>query len=187
MYLCTYHGGEIIDSPTGTFPFERAVELVRDYPHIVAVTVMSADASALKELLAGLDGVRKRGVPVRVAGTRAYFEMLELGVYGFHSIEASIAPRLCSTAVDAHRRGDKVEAKRLLDVVARLCEIVHTPEYCYPRSIKPILNHLGFDVGIIRKPYMPPKSEHQLEMAERVAGLELGRFEELPHRSPSRG
>jgi dihydrodipicolinate synthase/N-acetylneuraminate lyase len=176
MYLNAYSGGEIIDGPNKRLPLELLLTLVDDYPHLIGVTVMGDDMPALKSFLTALDGRR----PVRVTGGEVCFNMLELGVYGFHSIQPCFAPRLCSTMVAAYHSGDKVRAKELSEVVAELCHIVHTPHYHYPRSIKPVLNHLGFDAGAIRRPYLSLSAELQHEIARRIDELDLGRFEALP-------
>jgi dihydrodipicolinate synthase/N-acetylneuraminate lyase len=158
------------------FPFDRMRALVSEYPHVVGVTVSGEDRAAVKELVSEVGGT----CAVRLTGGTACFEMLQLGVYGFHSIQPSFAPTLCSTMLAAYHRGEKNVAEELSDVVRQLCEIVHTPSYCYPRSIKPILNHLGFSMGIIRRPYMPPSDDLQREMRRRIDALHLERFEDLP-------
>lgn len=178
MYLCSYHGGEIIDTPDHRFPVDRVVALVEEYPHVVGVTASGDDAASVRSLLGALAGRRR----VRLTGGEACFEMLELGVYGFHSIQPCFAPRLCSGMLAAYHAGDRAQAEALSAVVADLCRIVHTARYHYPRSIKPILAGLGFGTGSIRRPYLPPPPDVQAEMAARVAALDLGRFEDLPAR-----
>jgi dihydrodipicolinate synthase/N-acetylneuraminate lyase len=179
MYLCGYHGGEIIDAAFGLFPYERLAALATEYPHIVGVTVMEGgrDESELKELIRVL-----AGKPVRLAGALDWFQKLELGIYGFHSIQQSIAPKLCSSFLAAHQAGDHELSRELSAKLRRLNEIVHDHRYHYPRSIKPILSHLGFEMGSIRRPYLPPATELQLEMQRRVDELGLDRIESLPAR-----
>jgi dihydrodipicolinate synthase/N-acetylneuraminate lyase len=177
MYLCGYHGGEIIDGPNKQVPLELLVELVDEYPHIVGVTVAAhPNDSVMREFVDGMNGKR----PVRLSGALDWYHQMELGVYGFHSIQQSIAPTLCSTMMGSFLDGDREKAKQLSEVLKQLNAIVHTPEYHYPRTLKPILNHLGFDMGIIRRPYMPPPPEQQEEMIRRVAELDLGQYEDLP-------
>jgi dihydrodipicolinate synthase/N-acetylneuraminate lyase len=171
-YLCGYGGGEIIDSPTKLVPHELLVELARDYPHIVGVTVTDADPSELRALVGALEG----RCPVRLAGALDWYDRMQLGIYGFHSIQQSIAPHLCSHMMAAFHRGDKDHARQLADVLRRLNEIIHTPRYYYPRSIKPVLRHLGFDMGIIRRPFLPPAPDLQREMAQRIAELDLAQY-----------
>lgn len=177
IFLCGYHGGEIIDSPTKAVPPELLLKLLGDYPHIAGITGPGTrDNNELKQFIEAVGNRR----PVRGTGHRNWFERCELGVYGYHSIQPSIAPRLCSTMLDAHHKGDKRKAAELSDIINTLGEIIHEPKYYYPRTIKPILNHLGFDSGTIRRPYMPPKEEYQREMAHRVDALHLERFDDLP-------
>src|SRR4051794_20473222 len=146
MYLCGYHGGEIIDGPNKQVPLELLLQLVDDYPHIVGVTIAAdPDESVITGFVQALGGKR----PVRLSGALDWYHEMELGVYGFHSIQQSIAPTLCSTMMQAFLDGDKERAKQLSDVLKQLNAIVHAPEYAYPRSLKPVLSHLGFDMGII--------------------------------------
>src|SRR5260221_14771334 len=100
-----------------------------------------------------MDAIGK-SVPVRMAGAYDWFGRMQMGVYGFHSIQQSIAPSLCCAMMEAFHTGEQDRAKELGLVLRQLNEIVHTPQYYYPRSLKPILTHLGFDMGIIRRPYL---------------------------------
>jgi 4-hydroxy-tetrahydrodipicolinate synthase len=174
LYLCGYHGGEIIDAPNGRVPFDLLLRLVDDYPHIAGITIFGDEPDdVIRGFTKELDG-RQR---VRCAGAIDWYQRMECGIHGFHSIQQSIAPRLCSTMIDAYHCGDRERARQLSDTLARLNRIVHQPSYAYPRTIKPILNSLGFRMGIIRRPYLPPSAETQEEMARRVAELDLARFE----------
>ncbi len=176
IFLCGYHGGEIIDGPNKQVSPAMLGRLVDDYPHIVGVTSMTRDDDALKELMDAIGG-RK---PVRLAGAMDWFQKMELGVYGFHSIQQSIAPRLCSSMMESYHAGDKKRAQELSDKLRELNEIVHTHEYYYPRSIKPVLNHLGFKFGIIRRPYLPLSPDVQREIRHRIDELDLKSIEALP-------
>ncbi|MFO0689823.1 MAG: dihydrodipicolinate synthase family protein [Myxococcota bacterium] len=176
MYLCGYHGAEIIDSPTKRIPHDLLVRLVDDYPHIVGVTIMSEDDDVLKAFLDRIAGRR----PVRLAGALDWYAKMELGIHGFHSIQQSIAPRLCATMMKAFHAGDRATAKRLSDRIRTLNEIIHKPGRYYPRSLKPALRHLGFDVGIIRRPYMPLPESEQAKIRAELDALDLSQFEELP-------
>jgi len=114
---------------------------------------------------------------IRVTGGEVCFEMLELGVYGFHSIQPCFAPRLCSTMLSAYHGGDKETARTLSATLAELCHVIHTSRYSYPRSIKPVLDHLGFAAGAMRRPYLPLNDALQQELTTRLDELDLGRFE----------
>jgi dihydrodipicolinate synthase/N-acetylneuraminate lyase len=82
--------------------------------------------------------------------------------------------------MESYLSGDKDTAERLSAVIRGLNQIVHTPAYAYPRSLKPVLNHLGFPMGSIRRPYLPPPAEQQEEMCRRVDELHLEQYEDLP-------
>jgi 4-hydroxy-tetrahydrodipicolinate synthase len=178
MYLCGYHGGEIIDSPTQQVPLELHASLVHEYPHIVGVTIDGSriDDATLRAFVAAVEG----RVPVRLAGALDWFAKMQLGVYGFHSIQQSVAPRLCSSMMAAFHSGDLVRAKELSVVIRLLNDVMHDPRYHYPRSLKPVLNRLGFDMGIIRRPYLPLPADLQAELTARIDELDLGRYETLP-------
>jgi 4-hydroxy-tetrahydrodipicolinate synthase len=180
LYVCGYHGGEIIDGPGKQVPHDLLLKLVDDYPHIAGVTIDGSAADGVLQAFVQNMGGRR---PVRVASALDWYQKMELGIYGFHSIQQSIAPRLCSTMMKAFLDGEKDEAKRLSDIIKQLNAVVHTPAYAYPRSLKPVLNHLGFDMGSIRRPYLPPTEELQAEMRGRIDEVDLGRFEDLPRRA----
>lgn len=188
VFLCGYHGGEIIDGPRRLFPFDRIVALAEEYPHIVGVTVgdMVHDDSSDADL-AALVGALSPRVPVRLAGGVDWFARMELGIFGFHSIQQSIAPRLCVLMMDAFHGGDLVAARELADRIRALNVIVHDPRYAYPRSLKPVLNHLGFETGAIRRPYLPLAEPVRAELCARVDELELWRHESVPARPADAG
>lgn len=176
MYLCGYHGGEIIDAPNGRIPHDLLIRLVDDYPHIAGVTIMSDEDDVLRAFLDRMAGRR----PVRLAGALDWYAKMELGIYGFHSIQQSIAPRLCATMMKAFHDGDRETAKRLSARIRTLNEIIHKPGRYYPRSIKPALRHLGFEVGIIRRPYMPIPESEQAKIRAELDLLDLRQSEVLP-------
>ena len=176
LFLCGYHGGEVIDGPNKQVTPAMLRKLVDDYPHIAGVTVGLVSDTGIKAFLAAIDGKR----PVRLAGALDWYQKMELGIYGFHSIQQSIAPKLCSTMVESFLAGDKKNAKALSERIKALNEVIHTPQYYYPRSIKHALNHLGFSVGGIRRPYMGLSEAMQREIALRIDALHLGDIEDLP-------
>ncbi len=178
LFLCGYHGAEIIDSPTKAVPLDMLVRLVKDYPHIVGVTMFSDDDDVLRDFLDKMEGRR----PVRLAGAYDWYAKMELGIYGFHSIQQSIAPRMCSRMMAAFHSGDRQTAQALSVRIRRLNEIIHAPQRYYPRSLKPALRHLGFDVGMIRRPYMPLDEAEQARMRAELDELDLGQTEDLPVR-----
>jgi 4-hydroxy-tetrahydrodipicolinate synthase len=176
MYLCGYHGAEIIDSPTKRVPHDLLVALVKDYPHIVGVTIASEEDDILKAFIDKMEGRR----PIRLAGALDWYAKMELGIHGFHSIQQSIAPRLCSMMIESFHAGDRQTARALSDRIRRLNDIIHAPHRYYPRSLKPALNHLGFDVGIIRRPYLPLDEETQRGIRADLDALNLSATENLP-------
>ncbi len=179
MFVCGYHGGEIIDSPTGAVPLELLLKLLDDFPHIAGITGPKVkDNAELKQFIQAVGNRR----PVRMTGHHDWYGRLEAGLYGFHTIQPSISPRLASAAPEAYHSGDKAKAKQLCDAIDQLGAIIHDPKYSYPRTIKPILNHLGFEMGIIRRPYLPPPADLQREMTERINKLAHWDMEDLPRK-----
>jgi dihydrodipicolinate synthase/N-acetylneuraminate lyase len=178
VYLAGYHGGEIIDSPTGMVPWSLLAELAAEYEQVVGVTVLDTggDGAEIEALIGALGG----RCPVRLAGAHDWFARMGQGVFGFHSIQQSLAPRLCRSMMDAFAAGDLEAARERSQVIAELEAIVHTRAYAYPRSLKPLLAHLGFDVGSIRRPHLPPPEELRAEMCSRLDALHLERLEDLP-------
>lgn len=176
LYLCGYHGAEIIDAPGKRIPHEMLLRLVDEYPHIAGVTISSAEDSILKEFLAGMNGRR----PVRLSGAYDWFHALELGIYGFHSIQQSIAPGLCARMMKAYYAGDKATAKTLSDRIMKLNHIIHAPQRYYPRTLKPALKHLGLPVGKIRRPYLPIPDDEIARMTAELDALDFIKDEKIP-------
>jgi 4-hydroxy-tetrahydrodipicolinate synthase len=174
IFLCDYHGGEVIDSPRGQVSPGLLRRLVDEYPQIEGVTVTAEDDKTLREILDAIDGKK----PVRATGGHDWFHKLELGVYGFHSAEQIVAPRLCSLIPELFHRGEMERARALSAKLQALRDIIWA--YHFPRSIKPILNHLGFSVGTVRRPFLPLSAEAQREMLEKIDALDLGAIESLP-------
>jgi dihydrodipicolinate synthase/N-acetylneuraminate lyase len=161
-------------------PLELLVTLTHEYPHIVGVTI---DGSRIDDAtLRGFVHAVREGVPVRLAGALDWFAKMELGVYGFHSIQQSVAPRLCSTMMAMFHAGDRARAKELSATIRALNDVMHAPEFHYPRSLKPVLNHLGFDMGIIRRPYLGLPPDREAELLRRIDELSLDSIEALPTR-----
>jgi dihydrodipicolinate synthase/N-acetylneuraminate lyase len=145
----------------------------------VTVGDMVTDGSADAELAAFVAEMSTR-VPVRLAGGVDWLGRMEMGVFGFHSIQQSIAPRHCSRMMEAFHAGDLEVARDYAERIRSLNLVVHDQRYAYPRSLKPILEHLGFAVGAIRRPYLPLPEAVRAELCARVDELELWRIEDVP-------
>lgn len=180
MHLCGYHGGEIIDAPGKRIPHDMLLRLIADYPHVAGVTIPFVDATDLHGFVTAVAG-RK---PVRLSGAIDWFAAMELGAYGFHSIQQSIAPKLCSSMMAAYHTGDLTKARVLSDRLAAVNKVMHRPDRYYPRTLKPTLRHLGFDVGLIRRPYTPLSDAAEKDLCADLDTIDFRATEALPEKSP---
>ena len=176
LYLCAYHGGDIWDTPDHRVTPKMLRRIVDDYPErIVGV----ATTSNLKETLEAIGGKK----PVRAVDVDGRYEKLEQGVYGFHSAAETLAPRLCSLIPELYHKGEKARAKELSGKLDQLWALVgNGQQYYYPRCVKPVLAHFGFNVGAMRRPFLPLPPEMERELLRKIEALELGRIESLPNK-----
>ena len=158
LYLCAYHGGDIIDTQDHRVSPALLGRLTEEYgERIVGV----ATTFNLQETLAAVGG----RVPVRAVDVPGRYSLLAQGFYGFHSAAETIAPKLCASIPDLYHAGDKEGARRMSAVLDGLWKLVGPGQrYAYPRCVKPLLRHLGFAVGEIRRPFLalPPDEERAL-------------------------
>jgi 4-hydroxy-tetrahydrodipicolinate synthase len=179
VHLCGYHGAEIIDAPNKRIPHDMLLALIADYPHIAGITIPYADQADLSAFVKAVDGRR----PVRLAGALDWFAAMEAGAYGFHSIQQCLAPNLCSSMMIAYHMGDFEKARLYSDRLAAINEIMHRPDRYYPRTLKPALRHLGFDVGLIRRPYMPLSEAAERDLCADLDQIDFRATEALPQRA----
>jgi len=173
VFLCNYlHGALSVDRPGGKIPVELIARLVEDYDHIVGVNA----GGDLAYLGAVVEAVGKR-TPVRTPGGAQLLDNLKLGGYGFISTEPNIAPRLSSLVIEAHRAGDEARAAELFAKLEKLRLMIM--EHLYPRSLKPALNHLGFSVGVPRRPFLPLAADARREIGRVLDDLDIKAIEGL--------
>ena len=165
LYLCAYHGGDIIDTHDHRVSPALLGRLTEEYSERIAGVATTFN---LQETLAAIGG-RK---PVRAVDVDGRYEKLELGVYGFHSAAESVAPQLCASVPDLYHAGDKAGARERSAVLDRLWRLVGPGQrYAYPRCVKPILRHLGFSAGEMRRPFLPLAPEEEGELLRAIDAL----------------
>jgi 4-hydroxy-tetrahydrodipicolinate synthase len=173
VFLCNYlHGSLSVDRPGGKIPVELIARLVEEYDHIAGVNA----GGNLAYLGAVVDAVGKR-VPVRTPGGAQLLDNLKLGGYGFISTEPNVAPRLSSLVIEAYLAGDKARTTELVARLERLRGMLM--KHQYPRSLKPALNHLGFSVGVPRRPFLPLDNDAQREIGRVLDDLDIKTIEGL--------
>lgn len=176
LYLCAYHGGDILDTPDHRVTPVLLRRIVDDYSdRIVGV----ATTFNLKETLAAIGGKK----PVRAVDVDGRYDKLELGVYGFHSAAETLAPRLCALIPELYHKGEKAQAKQLSTKLDQLWALVgNGQQYYYPRCVKPVLTHFGFRVGAMRRPFLPLSSEMERALLQKIDALDLGSIETPPRK-----
>ena len=180
LFLMNYHLGEIIDGPNKRVPHDLLLRLIADYPQIRGVGIIFDDADSVRSFTSALAG----RCHVRISGGLDWFAAMEAGAYGFHSIQQSFAPRLCSRMMDAFHTGDHAMARRLSDRIRALNAIIHRHDRYYPRTIKPALRYLGFDVGDIRPPHMSMGHDAERDLWADLASIDFAETECLPSGGP---
>lgn len=181
LFITNYHRGEIIDSPTKRVPHALLLRLLDAYPgRIGGFGVIWRGAEDLQQLLDGVGG----RVHVRVSGALDWHAAMEAGAHGFHSIQQSFVPRLCSGMMAAFHAGDHATSRRLSERIAALNAIIHHPDRAYPRSIKPTLRYLGFDVGDLRPPHYSMGAAADAALWDDLATIDFAETEQLPEGGP---
>ncbi len=100
---------------------------------------------------------------------------LAVGGDGALSIEANVAPRLCTTLFDAFRSGDAARAAELFQKLLKLQ--AGTGKFQNPTGIKAALNILGLPGRYPRRPYLTPDQAGQEEIKRLLDELEIREIE----------
>ena len=152
-------------------PPELVDRLIRDHPHVRGINFTNPDVTALVHMLEAIDG----RIELHVGGPMQAITALALGAQGYLSSEGNLAPRLCVSVVEHHRRGNlaaRDEAFRKLLVLfseaQRLGNIAAT---------KGGLVALGLPGGWPRRPRLPVSGEAGKQLADTFRALGLVELE----------
>jgi len=134
-------------------PAELVVGLARRYPRVVGINCTHPD---LGYLAAVIDGAAGR-IPVHVGGPMQGLTALALGGQGYLSSEGNLAPRLCVSVIECHKRGDVVGMMEAFGKVIRLSSALYGNGGI--RVTKAVLNHYGLPGGYPRRPRLPAEDD----------------------------
>ncbi|MCD9623803.1 dihydrodipicolinate synthase family protein [Rhabdothermincola salaria] len=128
-------------------------ELADEHEHLVGVNCSHGDVGALVALCDTVGG----RLSIHVGGPMQGLTALSLGAQGYLSSEANLAPRLCATVIDAHRRGDLAAAFDAFGQVVRLSGLLYG--HGGIRATKAVLDRLGLPGGTVRLPQLTVSDE----------------------------
>ena len=123
--------------------------LIESYPQVIGINFTHPDVRALVSMIDAVDG----RIDVHVGGPMQALTALALGAQGFLSSEGNLAPRLCVSVIEQHRRG--ALAARDEDF-ARLLRLFDATQQAGGLSAaKGALRELGLPGGLPRPPRLP--------------------------------
>lgn len=122
----------------------------------------------LAELVRALDG----RVAVRTGWLHHFANMAALGGAGVLCFDGNVAPRLCSAAWTALRRGSPDGLSLLGGLYALDAALAR---FGNPHSIKAALDHLGLPAGRCRRPFLGLDDEERTDLAARLDRLRADR------------
>ena len=142
--------------------------LIVDYPHIRGIHFTNPDVT---ELVRMLDVTRER-IPLHVGGPMQALTVLALGGQGYLSSEGNLAPRLCVSVIEHHRRGALAERDAAFRKLLVLFSA--TQRLGSVAAEKGALRELGLPGGWPRRPRLPVHAAAAKELADcfRALGLE---------------
>jgi 4-hydroxy-tetrahydrodipicolinate synthase len=123
-------------------------ELATEHEHLVGVNCSHGDVGALVALCDTVGG----RLSIHVGGPMQGLTALSLGAQGYLSSEANLAPRLCASVIEAHRRGDLATAFDAFGQVIRLSGLLYG--HGGIRATKAVLDRLGLPGGTVRLPQL---------------------------------
>jgi len=130
-------------------PAELVSKLIETDPHLIGVNVTHGDVRALVRMLDAVDG----RIDVHVGGPMQAITALALGAQGYLSSEGNLAPRLCVSVIEAHRRGELAARDVAFAKVLRLFDA--TQRGGGVSATKGALRVLGLPGGSPRLPRLP--------------------------------
>jgi len=154
-------------------PAELVSKLIETYPHLIGVNFTHGDVRALMRMLDAVDG----RIDVHVGGPMQAITALALGAQGYLSSEGNLAPRLCVSVIEAHRRGELAARDVAFAKVLRLFDA--TQRGGGVSATKGALRVLGLPGGSPRLPRLPVSDSVAKELASVFETLGLRDVEEL--------
>ncbi len=147
--------------------------LIDSFPQLIGINFTHADVSALVSMLDAVDG----RIDVHVGGPMQAITALALGAQGYLSSEGNLAPRLCVSVIEWHRRGDLAQRD---DAFAKLLRLFTATQRGGGMSAaKGALRELGLPGGSPRRPRLPVSDAVAKQLAKVFEELGLRAFEEL--------
>jgi 4-hydroxy-tetrahydrodipicolinate synthase len=154
-------------------PAEIVSRLIDTYPHLIGINFTHSDVRALVRMLDAVDG----RIDVHVGGPMQAITALALGAQGYLSSEGNLAPHLCVSVIEAHRRGDLAARDEAFAKLLRLFGA--TQKAGGISAAKGALRALGLPGGLPRRPRLPVSDSVANELVSVFEELGLREIEEL--------
>lgn len=152
-------------------PPALVADLAGRYDQIVGLNFTNPQLVELVRMLEALEG----RIELHVGGPMQAIDALALGATGYLSSEGNLAPRLCVSLVEHHRRGALAERDAAFARVIRLFEA--TQRLGGMSATKAALRELGLAGGHPRAPRRDVAPAAGRELAERFVALGLRELE----------
>jgi len=154
-------------------PAELVSKLIETHPHLIGINFTHPDVRALVRMLDAVDG----RIDVHVGGPMQAITALALGAQGYLSSEGNLAPRLCVSVIEQHRRGELAGRDEAFVKLLRLFDA--TQEGGGVSATKGALRLLGLPAGWPRRPRLPVRESKARKLARVFEELGLREIEEL--------
>jgi 4-hydroxy-tetrahydrodipicolinate synthase len=154
-------------------PPELVAALIESYPSLIGINFTNPDVSALVRMLDAVDG----RIDVHVGGPMQAITALALGAQGYLSSEGNLAPRLCVSVIEQHRRGDRAGRDEAFAKLLRL--FTATQAGGGMSAAKGALHVLGLPGGLPRRPRLPVSDPVAKQLATVFEELGLRALEGL--------
>ena len=157
-------------------PPELVATLIERYPHLIGINFTNPDVTALVQMLEAVDG----RIDVHVGGPMQAIAALALGAQGYLSAEGNLAPRLCVSVIEHHRKGDLARRDAAFAKVLRL--FTATQRGGGISATKGAMRELGMPGGLPRRPRLPVSDSVAKTLADVFIELGLRELEDLQTR-----
>jgi len=154
-------------------PSSLVARIVERHPNVIGINFTHQALPGLVRMLEVLDG----RIDLHVGGPMQALTALALGAQGFLSSEGNLAPRLCVSVIEHHRRGELAARDAAFAKVLRL--FTATQRGGGMSAAKGALRRLGLPGGWPRRPRLPVEASVAADLAGCFEALGLRAVEGL--------
>ncbi len=144
------------------YPVHLLASIVETYDHVIGLNITTPDVPYLASAIDAVDG----RVDIHVGGPMHALTALGLGAQGYLSSEGNIAPKLCTSVVDAYAAGDREATNARFRELIRLFAATQAGGGII--ATKAALRSFGAAGGWPRVPRLDNKSPHVATLIELI-------------------